>query len=234
MRVLAADIRKACDHLDTELKLMALAELALEHATQATESPKALYKAIATHSLPEPTQAPGDGRQEEESALLWEILRTTKDIHDVSQSIDLKATELLSRLPEDVRSFIDEAKMVLLEKLETGAKAASVAGKPATESTQSTESVDRVSSALGSLTDREKHLIGLLLKLGFVGYRDLASHMGINPVSAKNLVNRMLDHPDKQKLIAKMQNLGGEVRVGVPDHVSDHIMSGRHLEKSRQ
>ena len=76
--------------------------------------------------------------------------------------------------------------------------------------------VDRISrsESVSRLTPQERRVYDICQRSGPLTYRKLGQHLEMRPVSAKNLVNRMLQNPDKQPLFRK-ETVDGTVKLAV-------------------
>ena len=76
--------------------------------------------------------------------------------------------------------------------------------------------LDRIgrSEPVGRLTPQQKRVFDVCLQSGPLTYRQLGQHLGMRPISAKNLVNRMFQDPDKRALFLK-EMVDGLVKVSI-------------------
>ena len=112
-----------------------------------------------------------------------------------------------------------------------------------TQSTPVTDSVDCESTTVGKgrceihasakLTGSEEKLVRLLKEEGALTYAQIAEKLHIARSTAKNLVNRMMRHPQKAMLLTKQRDTFGRTRVcpapcgepgsDSPDSVGDSV-----------
>ena len=76
--------------------------------------------------------------------------------------------------------------------------------------------LDRIgqSESVGRLTPQQKRVYDICRQSGPLTYLELGQHLGMRPISAKNLVNRMFQDPDKQILFHK-EKVDGTVKLAL-------------------
>jgi len=147
-------------------------------------------------------------------------------------SVRADTSELLSRVPCDLKDLIEQAKESILIRvdsiLHSNRSNDSVTqdvglGKHATHSNHSQRSV---AQQLEQLTPRERSVFRICFESGFLTYEELGARLGLSPIAAKNVVNAILRHPHKSDLLTKMGK-AKQVRVGVPDEVSEEVLTAK-------
>jgi len=165
----------------------------------------------------------GDGNTSK--TILWSLERKI-------DSVRADTTELLRRVPYDLREVIEQAKDSILVRIDSmlhsdrsdGLLAADAGfGKPAAHSNRSELSV---AEQLWRLTPRERAVFRICFESGFLTYRELGEKLGLSQVAAKNVVNALLRHPHKSGLLTKA-GTPKEVRVGVAQDVSAEVLRAK-------
>jgi DNA-binding CsgD family transcriptional regulator len=147
-------------------------------------------------------------------------------------SVRADTSELLRRIPCDLREVIEQAKDSILVRIDSmlhshGSDHSLTldAGlvKPTAHSNRSELSV---AEQLWRLTPRERAVFRICFESGFLTYRELGEKLGLSPVGAKNVVNALLRHPHKSGLLTKA-GTPKEVRVGVAQEVSAEVLRAK-------
>jgi len=84
-----------------------------------------------------------------------------------------------------------------------------------------------------NLSPQEKRLFELCFRSGPHTYRGLGEHLGVSPISAKNLVNRIFLDKDKRDLFRK-EKVEGIARVSISTAVEREILKGRDSSEENQ
>jgi hypothetical protein len=84
-----------------------------------------------------------------------------------------------------------------------------------------------------NLSPQERRLFELCFQSGPLTYRGLGEHLGVSPVSAKNLVNRIFLDKDKRDLFRK-ERVDGIARVSISTAVEREILKGRDSSEENQ
>jgi len=76
--------------------------------------------------------------------------------------------------------------------------------------------LDRTSRSelVSRLTPQQKRVYDVCLQSGPLTYQELGQHLGMRPISAKNLVNRMFQDSDKRALFRK-ETVNGTVELAL-------------------
>ena len=80
-------------------------------------------------------------------------------------------------------------------------------------------------AALRLLTPQERRVFQLCFQSGFLTYDEIAKHLDVTAVAAKNLVNRIFQSDGKRSLFAKEYN-HGSARVGIHSGLEKKILTG--------
>ena len=137
--------------------------------------------------------------------------------------------KLIERVPQNLLSVLHELKETILVRIDS-LKPTATGSNRSTQSNESSGSGKRGDSWLGEaindLTPQEKRLFQVCFECGLITYKELASRLGVTPISAKNTVNRLFQNTDKRALFRK-ECTHGIARVGVDEEVQRRILKGR-------
>jgi len=155
-------------------------------------------------------------------------------IHD---SIESLRNELLSiktsvqkidrKLPPNVVEIIESVKTDIMSRLDSLVESNRSVESPAVIPSRGIKDIVK------SLSPKQKKVFALLMQSGFLSYKEIAFHLGINHNSAKNLVNRIFQDAEKSKLFVKQETPSGEVKVGVSEEVSEEILRSKYRNHTK-
>ncbi len=147
-------------------------------------------------------------------------IHSTDILSRIEQKIDTvcdNTNELIERVPHDLTQILIELKASLITKLDQTANGANHSPK----------------DIIDSLTHQEKRIFQLCFRLGFMSYSEIASHLHITPIAAKNLVNRIFQSQTKRPLFIKKYT-HGQARVGIQPVLEKRILTGRNYPKKQK
>ena len=142
-------------------------------------------------------------------------------IEETINSIHAHTSVLIARLPEDVTRTLAGPRRGILEH---GAQILSRQGGTAVA--YANQSALNPTELVERLSPQEKRVFKLCFHSGPLTYKQLGNKLGISPISAKNLVNRIFHENGKRTLFRK-EALGGTVKVAVSHNVERQILKGR-------
>src|SRR3989338_3359482 len=79
-------------------------------------------------------------------------------------------------------------------------------------------------------TARERQVLGILFNYGILSYREIAGYLNITARTAKGLVKRILEDPQKNRLVLKHRE-GRELRVGLAPEVEQRILAKKKQQE---
>jgi hypothetical protein len=142
--------------------------------------------------------------------------------------------KLIERVPQSLASILTELKETILLRIDS-LKPTATESNRSTQSNESNRSGKRQDNWLGEvingLTPQEKKLFQVCFECGLITYKELASRLGITPISAKNTVNRLFQSENKRALFRK-ECTHGIARVGVDEVIQRQILKGRQKDSS--
>ena len=140
--------------------------------------------------------------------------------------------KLVERVPENLTPILAELREAVLVRIDSW-KSHTTRSNRSTQSNESNMSAgtggDWLREALDNLTPQEKRLFQVCFECGLVTYRELADRLGINPTSAKNIVNRLFQNTDKRALFRK-ECTHGVAKVAVDETVQRQILKRRQKD----
>ena len=153
-----------------------------------------------------------------------------------------QTSELVARVPKNLAQTMTELKEALIMRLaevsapnqsnDSGLTQRRRIPNPANHSDQSnrapnhaTYSNQSLGAAMQMLTPQERRVFQLCFQSGFLTYDEIAKHLDITAVAAKNLVNRIFQSGGKRSLFSKEYN-HGSARVGVHSGLEKRILTG--------
>ena len=137
---------------------------------------------------------------------------------------------LIERVPQNLNPLLLEIKSAVLERIDS-LKAVATQSNESNESIESSKTKGnddcQLKDTFDKLTGQEKRLFQICFQSGLITYRELARHLSITPVSAKNIVNRLFKDDRKQKLFIK-QHSHGVTKIALNKAVEKQILSGKY------
>ena len=139
---------------------------------------------------------------------------------------------LLNRVPCNLKDVMEQAKDSILVRigsiLHSNRSNGSVVHDAGLDKDANGSNRSQLSAAqqLEQLTPRERSVFRLCFDSGHLTYGELGEKLGLSRLRAKNVVNAILRHPHKSGLLTKADK-GKEVRVGVPDEISDELLNAK-------
>jgi DNA-directed RNA polymerase specialized sigma24 family protein len=120
--------------------------------------------------------------------------------------------------------MVDEIKRMILLKL-APAPNTPTGSAPSPRTGSSNGSDESISARIELLTPQERHVFRLCFQSGVLTYREIAEHLDITQIAAKNLVNRLFQSELKRSLFAK-EYQHGAARVTIGSGVRRKILAG--------
>jgi len=153
-----------------------------------------------------------------------------------------QTSELVTRVPKNLAQTMTELKEALIMRLaEVSAPNKSNHSvlmqrrripNPANHSNQSNRAPNHANdspqssgAAMRLLTPQERRVFQLCFQSGFLTYDEIAKHLDITAVAAKNLVNRIFQSERKRSLFSK-EYKHGSARVGIHSGLEKRILTG--------
>jgi len=133
---------------------------------------------------------------------------------------------LVDRVPENLRPLLNEIKSSILQRIDS-LKPLPTGSNESVESAKPKDDKDQLKSTFDKLTGQEKRLFQICFQAGLISYKELAHHLNITPVSAKNIVNRLFKDDKKQKLFIK-QKTCGITKIALNKRIEKQILSGKN------
>jgi len=178
-----------------------------------------------------------------------ESVGSTQSASEMLERIDRRlvavhgqTSELVARVPKNLAQTMTELKEALLDRLaqasapnqsnDSGLTQRRRMPNPANHSNHSnrapnhaTHSNQSPGVALQLLTPQERRVFQLCFQSGFLTYDEIAKHLDVTAVAAKNLVNGIFQSDGKRSLFAKEYN-HGSARVGIHSGLEKRILTG--------
>ena len=110
---------------------------------------------------------------------------------------------LIKRVPQNLAPLLLEIKARVLERIGSlGNESVRSCGSSGSKEPVPADG-DQIEHILHKLTLQEQRLFHICFQSGLVTYREVAEKLGISPVSAKNIVNRLFQNGQKSRLFEK-------------------------------